>query len=293
MVAVMNSRKTRARRSFRTMFACTLVIAHPPHGRFDAARAAPALGLTPADLTLKANYSVPEIWAVKELATEARDAARTAQEAGFHLALVPDRVFTAVPYRTRVVELHVKGDGILAVTGSQQIEVPWDDAVVGVYFAPRAGETVARGAPRASAAISTQDAPCESPFLDLYLSRGDEIIRLAVLVEATHLSGLDDAAALSPAGRLARFVNVAEKRFPRGAVDRRLVNMQLRHPHQPSLGPGQLLRKGYSFASPGLGDLLAKLAPHLVSATHCEFASRLCYLSARYGGGQGAGKRGE
>ncbi len=260
----------------------TLLISHPPHGEVDAAAAAPYLGLAAPDLVLKANYQIPEIWAAEEEEAKVRTIAVAARQAGFKVSLVSGPALMDVATRHPLQRVSVADRGVDLVAEGRRMELGWDAELIGVYYTPRAGGGVAKDQP--VRAVKERGASCDAPFFDLYLAKRDSAERLAVLTDLTAFSGLGESKSMSPAGRVARFVQVCEERFTTGQVDRRLVNMQIRHwPPPASLAAKQLLRKGYSFASAGLAELLAKFGPDMAEPSHCELASRLVYLTLRYG----------
>lgn len=162
----------------------------------------------------------------------------------------------------------------------QRVELAWDTPFVGVYF------TLRGGGPKEppSRAVHERGAACDAPFFDLYLPAAEAPRRFAALTELTTYEGLGRATTLSPAGLLAHFVQFCEERFAVARVDRRLVNMQIRHWPAPAVRrTSPLIRKGFSFASFGLAGLLDQLGPDLIDLSHCEFASRLVYLTWRFG----------
>jgi hypothetical protein len=172
----------------------------------------------------------------------------------------------------------VTGSGLVLQGAGTRLEMTWGAAVIGVYYTPRPG-----AADPGARTVKAQGASCDAGFFEFYLPAGSVVQRFAALPDATAFSGLGGGAALSPAGRLARLVQLCEERFTSAQVDQRLLNMQVRNWPPPGPSPKLLLRKGYSFASTGLAELLAKLGPSLVNISHCELSSRLVYLTLRFG----------
>jgi hypothetical protein len=168
--------------------------------------------------------------------------------------------------------------GLHVEWGGGRLDLSWDVEVIGAYYTPRLGGAAEPGA----RGVKEHGATCDAPFLDLYLPEGGALKRLTALPDATAFSGLGGSAALSPAGRVARLAQVCEERFTSVQMDHRLVNMQVRHWPPPGPSPHLVQRKGYSFASTGLAELLARLAPALVNISHCEIGSRLVYLTRRF-----------
>lgn len=263
------------------VFACTLLISHPPHGQVDAARAASHLGLSAPDLAVKANYPIPEIWAAEEDEARARTLASAIGEAGIKLALASGQALADIPPHDPVQSVSVTELGVVLLAEGRRVELAWDARLLGVYYTPRAGggakEQPSRG-------VRERGAACDAPFFDLFVPGGDALGRFAALANLTEFAGLGESGTLSPAGRVARFAQLCEERFPAGQVDRRLLNMQIRHwPPPATLVAPHLVRKGFSFSSAGLAELLGKLGPALAEPSHCEFASRLVYLTWRFG----------
>ena len=74
----------------------TLAISDPPHGQIDLQKAAPALGLAPADLRMKTTYRVPEIWLADPDRGQVEPGAVTLREAGLN---VDDEILALGGYR--------------------------------------------------------------------------------------------------------------------------------------------------------------------------------------------------
>jgi hypothetical protein len=259
----------------------TLVVSHPPHGQVAVAEAAPHLGLAAPDFALKVNYPIPEIWAAPEHDAEARRIAAELRRAGLRVVLVPAAALAGLPQRRPVQAARLSEEGVILLAEGKRVEVSWALPVTGVYYTPRAAAPGAKEAPHRE--LRERGASCDGPFFELYVPLGELVDRLAVLPDVTAFSGLEHAGPLSPAGKVARFVQLCEERLTGGRVDRRLVNMQVRHwPPAGALSSGQLVRRGFSFASAGLGDLLERIGPAVVGLSHCEFASRLVYLTWRF-----------
>jgi hypothetical protein len=55
--------------------------------------------------------------------------------------------------------------------------------------------------------------------------------------------------------------------------------MRVRQAIRGVVPPEAQRRKGYSFASPGLHQLLQKIAPALADSTNTDFSSRLAFLT--------------
>ena len=240
-----------------------LLIADPPHEPGDLTQAAELLGLAVAELRLKINYSVPEIWFADTSSAKVEEAADVLGRAGLHVARVPDRALAAVPDAIIAMESGIGHDGLTLATDTER-------------------GTLAPARTALLVAFSAQSpAPADAPpaRADPYWFE-DGLRRWRMTVGATALRGMGDGQSGSQTGELLRFVGECEARLSRATVDRRSVNMKLRHRWRrgpvPTGGPQ---RKGYSYASPGLDALLAGIEPGLEELDQPELTSRLAFLT--------------
>jgi hypothetical protein len=118
--------------------------------------------------------------------------------------------------------------------------------------------------------------------LDLYF-RGDEgLRRISIAQGVADLSGLGDATSLRASDRMDSCVAECERRLANLVLDKRLVNVRPRRRLTVGGGgPGAVDRKGFSFGTVGLQELLASVSPELVHITQFELGSRISYLMHR------------
>ena len=242
----------------------TLVLSHPPHGEVDLKLAAPVLGLAPADVRLKVNYPVPEIWVVAPTASAETAAARL-REARFRVAVVPGAALGAIPARAPVVSFAFEDAGLL-VRGAEQGTVEYDAAVIAVLFTPRPGEH--------------KDAMVPA-FLDLYAIVRGRLQRWTFLQGTTGFGGMGARQSASFGMNVHAFAADVSRRFARCTVDQRLVNMQVRK--RVGTPPPGVVRRGYSYATASLNQLLESLAPGLSEIDHDDLSSRLAFLAQAAG----------
>lgn len=289
----------------------TLIVSNPPHGEVDPARAAPSLGLSPAELRMKANYPVPEIWLA---ATEARKMDEVAGEltaAGLDVIVVPGDALGALPPREEVKSFELTAAGLVATLEGSEATLPYDAAAIAVYCTPRqmagleaahtGGSGLTEGLTRRSSAVfMTRDSlvgfgglggrssaagggeavPGESSFLDVYFTDGGTARRLTVLQDKVDFAGLGEMALPNATTNMEMLVQEFEERFASGLVDRRLVNMQPRQ--RPMVGkpaPEHPDRKGFSFATEALNRLLESISPDLKGVSQFDLSSRLAFLT--------------
>ena len=252
------------------MAARILVVANPPHGEFDPQRAAPQLGLTAADVAMKARYPIPEIWLARDDPAHAEAATRELAEAGFHVTVVAGEALRDVPPQAEVISFSFSEAGLVAILEGGEVTLTYDLPIIAVLCVPRqAAETDVTRPP--------------SAFLDIYASLDGSLSRISVIQNVTDFSGLGHPTPPSAAGRLMKCAAECEARFTRGQVDRRLVHMQLRRRTLVSVmtPPSGQLRKGFSYATEALTSLLGSISPALKDLSHVELSSRLAYLTRR------------
>jgi len=289
----------------------TLVVSNPPHGEVDPAQAAPALGLTPAEVRMKANYPVPEIWLAGEEDRRMQEAADTLGESGLVVTLVSGGALRDVPPRSSVTSFAFGEGGLSAQTDDGAVELPYDAAVTAVYCTPRGQveETRRSGGgisdalrQRTSSIFMTRDslvgfgglggrssqtgggegvAAAEAAFLDVY-TEGADARRLGFVLGVVDFSGLGELALENPVANLEMLVQEFEEKFQQGTVDRRLLDLQPRQ--RPMVGEAQAAapeRKGYSYATQALAKLLESISPDLKAMSQFELSSRLAYITAQ------------
>ncbi len=289
----------------------TLIVSNPPHGEVDPARAAPGLGLAPAELRMKANYPVPEIWLAATEAVKMEESAAELTAAGLHVAIVAGEALGALPPREEMQSFVFSDAGLVAMVEAAEVTLPYDAAATAVYCTPRqrsgldpahtGGSGITEGiARRSSSVFMTRDSlvgfgglggrssaaggaeagPGESSFLDVYFTDGGTARRLTVLQNSVDFGGLGEMALPNATTNMEMLVQEFEERFTNGSVDRRLVNMQPRQ--RPMVGkpaPEHPERKGFSFATEALNKLLESISPELKQASQFELSSRLAFLT--------------
>ena len=123
----------------------------------------------------------------------------------------------------------------------------------------------------------------ESPFFDIYVpgeSPSARPRRLALVQDQVDFSGLGDLKLPRAGDNMVMFVAEFEDKFSEARMDRRLVGMQPRSRAMVSKRtPISGERKGFSFATAALSQLLESLSPDLKAVNQFDLASRLAYLT--------------
>lgn len=251
----------------------TLVVSNPPHGLVDAKRVAAVLDLVPAEVGLKARYPIPEIWLARENAADAEAAARELDAAGCHVALRRGEELRDLPAQRLMQGALFTDTGLLAELENGEVLWPYGLRLVAVVCTPRV-----EGAGTARVG-SVDGGGARGAFVDFYGAPEGTLQRLGVSEDDTDLSALEGAALVGPHARFMRFIAQCEAHFGRDPLDRRLTHLLLRR--RQSGAPTRTDRKGYSFATRELTDLLGTISPELKNASQCELCSRLAYLTKR------------
>lgn len=212
---------------------------------------------------MKANYRVPEIWMALDTPDHATEAAGVLRAAGLSVVTCPSDAVTASPSRVPVSAFALDGDGLRLATAAGDPTLGYD-AFWLIAFTPKGDAT---GVPHGFADAFVIDPPR----------------RYGIVAGSTDFAGLGSEHSPSALGNLTRFVQECDRRMPAGRVDHRLLHMHLRQPRLSRAVPASgCQRKGYSYASSGLENLLEQLDPEMVSIGQPELSVRLAYATCRY-----------
>ncbi len=274
-----------------------LLISDPPHGDVDAAKAAPYFGLAVAEVRMKANYGLPEIWITDEDEDKLSDTAAALVAAGISAALVAGGDLVEVPEQSSVDSFTFTDDGLRVARDDSEWTLAYDAPTIAVVCRPRIELQETRSSVRSIASrlsswghVSTtprhdpdaaQDASASLPFFDLYTRADDALVRTSFVQEVTTFPPVP---ANSPHGMSAmrNLVAECEERFEKAYFDHRLVDMRLRGTAKfvtgaPQGGP---VRSGFSYATEALAGLLGSLSPELRDISQTDLSSRLAYLTS-------------
>jgi hypothetical protein len=273
-----------------------LLISNPPHDDVDAAEAASHFGLTAAEVRMKANYGLPEIWFAAEDEANLLDTAAALDAAGFKTVLVAGSDLLEVPPQNPAGSFAFTDEGLQVDGDDSGRTLAYDTPAIVVFGRPRVEAQESR-APASSIASqlsswgrgfrrpSSDTGEVElgsSAFLDIYVPSETGLLRISIVPEITDFSAPPDNL---PYGLSAmqNLVAECEKRFGNAYVDRRLVDMTLRGMARVVTGtpPSDPPRTGFSYATQALAELLASLSPDLKNVTQADLSSRLAYLTTR------------
>ena len=281
----------------------TLLVSDPPHKEPDLAAAAPHFGLTAAEVRMKANYPIPEIWLADTDAEKIDASIDSLRETGLSVRSIEGAALSAIPDQT-IVKAFAFSDSTFTMTlEDNEVTLPFDEATVCVFCQPREaiGEESSRSASSPLSGLSArvslaglpgstgrasmaglQEPGGQSPHLDIYVSHDDKVVRYAVVQDKADFAGLGELQLPRAVDNMVMFVAEFEDRFKDGALDRRLMDMQPRSRAMVTQRTAHTgVRKGYSFATAALSQLLDSIDPAMKDMSQFELASRLAYLTSR------------
>ena len=273
-----------------------LIISDPPHGEVDAAEAASHFGPTVAEVRMKANYGLPEIWIADEDEAKLSDTAEALGGAGIRAALVAGSDLVEIPAQSPADSFAFTDEGLQIVRDDSEWTLAYDAPTIAVVCRPRVEEQETRSSAQPIASRLTSwgqvaanprhdpdaghDQSGSLPFLDLYTQVDDSLLRISFVQEVTSLPPVP---ADSPHGMSAmrNLVAECEERFKKAYFDDRLVDMRLRRTAHVVTGPpAGPVRTGFSYATEALAELLGSLSPELKDISQTDLSSRLAYLTS-------------
>ena len=264
----------------------------------DAVEAASQFGLTAAEVGMKANYALPEIWFADEDEAKLQDIAAALEAAGLNTVLVAGSDLVEIPAQNPAESFAFTDAGLQVDLGDSGWTLAYDTPAIAVYGRPRIDMQEGKAPARSVASQlsswgrggirrpSSPDAGSvelgASPFLDLFAPSDAGLLRASIMQEITSFSQLSENL---PHGlsTMQNLVAECEDRFENAYVDHRLVGMTLRGIGRVVTGviPRGPARTGFSYATEALAELLGSLSPDLKDIAQADLSSRLAYLTTR------------
>ena len=184
-----------------------LLVSNPPHGDVDAAEAASHFGLAAAEVGMKANYGLPEIWFAAEDEAGLLDTAAALGAAGLETVLVAGSDLVEVPGQDPAESFTFTDEGLQVDRDDSERTLAYDTPAIAVFCRPQVEVQEARGArPNLIASrLSSwgrgfrRPSPgsglvelVTSPFLDLYVPSEIGLLRISIVPGVTDFSLLPD-----------------------------------------------------------------------------------------------------
>jgi hypothetical protein len=273
----------------------SFLISNPPHDNPDVAKAAPHLGLVPAEFRMRANYGAAEIWLGDPDHGKLEDTAKALRESGVGAVVVAADAFAAVPSRVPIKSFSFGESELVCRRDGDELALPFDQPMTAVFCQPgggeiesgrRTGDAMTEGLRRRSSSVfvtrdslmgfgslrasssgmgGSEGEGAHPDFLDIYLPRGEEVLRASIVEGTVDFSGLGDLMVARSTDNMVMLVAEFEDKFTRAVMDRSLANI---HP-RPSPTVGGV----------ALWTLLEMVCPDLERVDHYDLASRLVYLT--------------
>jgi hypothetical protein len=192
----------------------SMVVSNPPHNGVDHGRAAELLGLTPAEMRMKANFRAPEIWLAFADDGQASDAVASLRSTGLSVEVVSGYSLVSIPGPAPVSSFAFTDAEFVAHMVDSELRFPYEAPTLGVFCKPPYGFGSASTAPspkpswgRSSthvfldrltrtgheqAKLGASGALELMANLDLYISVEEGFSRVSITRELVDFSGLGD-----------------------------------------------------------------------------------------------------
>jgi hypothetical protein len=185
------------------------------------------------------------------------------------------------------------GDGLTASLLDEDIHLPYDAAVMGVYCKPPSGFFM-QATVDASAAVERGDGPAVAEGiqwmsrLDLYFGDPDAPRRVTIVPDLADFSSLGPLRASSVNETMASILGECRERFGRLHLDTRHMDVRPRSRFvMGEAGFDPDMRKRYSFGTLLLCHVLESISPELRDVPQYELGSRMAYALRPLGDGSG------
>jgi len=244
---------------------------------------AEAIGLEVEDTSPKIRFGAPEVLRASEPA-RALPFAHLLADAGLKVVLVEGRELARVPWPAPVGSVAFTQHGLAGRFQDQDLLIRYDEPVLGVLCRPPAGYTrpAAPALGPGSRGIEIADALDGMTILDLYVERGDGLLRFTIAQEVLTPDGFGPLKRATPAESMKAVIDACAERFGRFWLDARLDGVRPRRRFVAGeQGFDVDLRKHYSFGTLLLRHALGSVSEEIKDLPHYEYGSRLACAVAR------------
>ncbi len=279
-----------------------LAISNPPHGNVAYEEAAPSFGLSPAEVRMKANYPIPEIWIAGDDGSLVTSAAKVLQNSGLSVTITSAEDLAAVPNGDVAEKIEFTDSGFSVLCDGSSNSISRESRTVVVYCRPQSTDidknshkvNSLRSRMSHSSVIVGDRSRTSSlmelmggsnaldegvPFIDVYYEIDGDPSRVSLVAGTTFIADGDSGQILSVKDMPSLVKRISET-FTDLRVDERLVGMRIRRRQMVgTVKPNESRRKGFSFASAGLTRLLEEISPALKNISDTDFSSRLAFIT--------------
>jgi hypothetical protein len=255
-----------------------LVVSDPPHGRVDHQAVADALGLEPANASLKIGFAAPEVMRCSER-PRALPFAELLSETGMNVKVIDGADLARVPWPVPISSMSFGPDALVGTFRGRTLRLGYDEPVLAVFCKPPVNYKRPSVIPPLTPSVNglgIAEALDGGSTLDLYVLRGAQLERITIAQDVVDFSDLGEGRGGSPAESLKATLAECGRRFERLTVDARLENVRPRRRFVAGdAGFDMDLRKHYSFGTLLLRHALGEISPELKELPHYEYGSRL------------------
>ncbi len=273
-----------------------LVVSDPPHGDVDDDAVAEILGLALVDAQQKIGFPAPEVLLASD-PDPASDVAEALTRAGLRVAVIDGHGLADIPWPAPVSSFDFGGESLLVRLSGDDVEIPYDTPVVGVYCKPPSdlategpsGDGLEGGTARLGSGddgFAIAEGLEWVTNLDLYFTQGGTLRRISIVQDVVDFSGLGGMKRPTGAENMATTIAECERRFHRFELDARLEGLRPRNRFLGGdVGFDLDMRKLFSFGTLLLRQVLDSISPEIRDIPQYELGSRLAYLMSRQRGG--------
>jgi hypothetical protein len=254
----------------------TLVVSDPPHDEVDVEAAAKLLDLDVFAARLKTGFGAPEVFGASG-PDSAVKLAVALRKTGLRVTILQGSALAGLPWPNPASHLAFDESCLRLTVDGSGLEIPWTTEMLGVFCQPPEGFSFEKPTDL-DRAIASHHGPTISEalqsrsFIDLYLlEEGASVRRVSIVPRMFGMEGEKLAAEL-------------ERRFAALRMDRRLQGVRPRtryveHGSQAAgrRGPDAPRRRGFSYGTRQLADVLGSISGELRTMTQYELGSRIAY----------------
>ena len=239
---------------------------------------ADALGLEPANASLKIGFAAPEVMRSSDRA-RALPFAEMLSDTGMNVKVIDGEDLARVPWPQPISSMSFGPDGLVGSFRGRTVTVRYEEPVLAVFCKPPLNYTRPSAIPSltpSNKGIQIAEALDGMAILDLYARRGAQLERITIAQDVADFSDLGELQGGSPVESLKATLAECGRRFARLTVDARLENVRPRRRFVPGdAGFDMDLRKHYSFGTLLLRHALGEISADLKDLPHYEYGSRL------------------
>ncbi|MCZ6917397.1 MAG: hypothetical protein O7I93_11510 [Gemmatimonadetes bacterium] len=241
-----------------------LLISNPPHGEIEAQDIAKVFGFTPIEARMRVHFPAPEIWFASEDLQSLKESGAALQRAGAHVKIIKGSLLSLIPPPDAVKSFSFgSADFTAQLASGAATTLPYPCRAVMIASRP---EDLTSDVPR-DPIIRDSDArpPADTSFLDAFFLTDSSVLRTTIFWDNVDYTGLGPDLKEEAKENQDELVQQLKDRFPKHAIDDRLVDAPA---PKPTMVSGKTIPAILEMIDPTLRDL-----------TRADLRSRLAFLS--------------